>query len=505
MDRLKPPDGDPRPTVAELEQRLQALDVHARELERDLAQSRERLAADEAQCRELAAEAERARNVDPASGLPNLAAFVRELERMLAGQRLQATPAAVLAVGIDRLATVREALGFGTADEVAQRIGERLREAILPWVPVAEAQGDAGAAGPARSALIARVGDDEFALALLGARAVRDAPAVARRLIEAIDGPMRVAGSDLRLMATVGVALPPEDGSRADILLSHAQAAMRYARERGGHLYEFFRVSIGQEGARRLRTEADLRGAIDRGEISVDYQPRLRLRSRRIVGVEALVRWNHPERGRLVAADFIGTAVETGLITLIGEVVLRQACRDAVRWPRHVALSVNLSAREFRGTRLETIIDRALAESGLAPGRLLVELTEAGLLGGDGDDPDIALVRLTALRERGVQLILDNFGARFGGVDLIRRCRPDGVKVSAHLVRGLGVDDEALAVVRAIAGVARHFGATVIAEGIEHEAQLAGAIRAGCTQGQGYHLGAPVAAEEFGAALRDKR
>lgn len=515
---------DGRQNLAELELRLRELDQHARELERELsrqraelAQSRDALQEQATRREELVADAERARNVDAASGLPNRAAFVHRLEARLPELLRAGKPAAVLVIGIDRLSTLRQSLGFGMADQVAQRIGERVLGAVADLAPGAAAPNKASkvskvskaakAAKPAPPApasepdltLVARTGDDEFALALSSAGSVGDATQTALRLIEVIDGPMRIAGTDMRLMATVGMARLPEDGKRAETLLANAQAALRFARERGMHGYELFRESIGEENARRVRLEAELRRGLDQREFTVHYQPLVRLRGRRVIGVEALLRWNHPERGLLAAGSFIDVAIDTGLITPIGESVVRQACRDAAAWPGKVGLSVNLSAREFRGARVEAIVESALEQSGLAPGRLSVELAEANL---HGDATDVALVRMTALRERGVQLILDNVGAGTGGLDLLRRCRADFVKISPQLIAAIDADKDVFAVVRAIAALSRQLGATVIAQGIERKAQLDAVLRAGCTLGQGYYLGSGMTAEKVGKLLR---
>jgi diguanylate cyclase (GGDEF)-like protein len=391
-------------------------------------------------------------------------------------------PAVVLVVGVDRLSDVRQTLGFTIAEEIAQRIADRLAHAAP------------------RASLVARVGDDTFAVAWSTSRPSHDASACADRLIECIESPIRVGVSDLRLIAAVGASLYPEDGTRPEMLLANALAAMRFARAQGMRLFQFYRAAIGQQGAGRLVLEAELRRGLDQGEFFVHYQPRRTLSDKRVVGVEALMRWDHPERGVLPATDFVEAAVETGLITPIGEVVLRQACRDAAQWPDHVHLSVNLSTREFRGARLEGIVDRALADSGLAPNRFLVELTEYSLERGAGET-DIALVRLTALRERGVRIVLDNFGAGAGSLDLLRRCRAEYVKISAGLIRGLGTEADRHAVVSGVATLARHFGAAVIAEGIESEEQLDAALRAGCSQGQGFYLGRPVSADQAGVML----
>jgi diguanylate cyclase (GGDEF)-like protein len=441
-----------------------------------------------------AAEEENAR--DPASGLANRAQFSRELERLAASCVAAEGFAMVMVIGVERLAILRESLGYAVTDTVTRRIADRLRDTVP------------------ESALLARAGDNSFALALsapmgqssAGQSSAESAPAkLADRLIAVIDSPIRVGKDDLRLLASIGIARFPADTMHADLLLAHAHAAMRYARDHGTRAYQFFTPAIGCEGARRLRLEAELHRGLDRGEFRVHYQPRRALVDRRILGVEALLRWDHPERGLLAAADFIDVAVDTGLITPIGESVLRQACRDARQWPADIALSVNLSAREFRGARLETIIDDALAESGLHPRRFHLELTEASLRacgGQSSDETDVSLVRLTALRERGLKIVLDNFGMAVSGPDLLRRCRADYVKIDARLIRALDDDPDVRVVVRSITALARHFGATVIGEGIEDATQAAAAMHAGCTEGQGYFLGRPVTVERLLKNLR---
>ncbi|HYA65436.1 MAG TPA: GGDEF and EAL domain-containing protein [Burkholderiaceae bacterium] len=480
--------------LPELERRLRDLDEHSRELKRELEQQRselawsnDRLVAEVYQRHGLSVDADRARNVDSATGLPNRDAFVRRVEQLICDRIDRGEPAALIVVGIDRLSSVRDSLGFAVADQVVQRIGERLLHAAP------------------RTTLAARIGDDEFALVLSALPAANDVAALARRLIEMVDGPMRIGEIDLRMMATVGVALIPGDGTEAELLLARAQAAMRFARENGTRLYQFYSESIGLNARRRLRLESELRGGIDRDEFTVHYQPRCKLRAgRRIVGVEALLRWNHPERGIIAAGEFIDVAEETGLLTLIGEAVLRKACIDAAKWPKNVALSVNLSTREFRGTRLEGIVDRALADSQLHPSRLLVELTEASLQR-EFDRTDVALRRLAALRERGVGVILDNFGIGSCNLDLLRRCRAEYVKINAQLIRALGTDADVFVMVRTIGALARHFGAGVIAEGIEDSSLVSAALRAGCTEGQGFHLGRPATADQMNALFRLRR
>lgn len=427
---------------------------------------------------------------DPASGLDNRASFSAALDRLTADAAAGGIQLAVMLIGVEQLTNLRESQGYAAADAVVRRIADRLRDAV-----------------PA-DALLARAGDNTFALALAGgharAGAERDAARLAERLIAAIASPIRVCDDDLRLLACIGIARCPDDSIHAERLLSQAQAAMHFARDHGTRTCQVFAPIIGARAAQRVALEAELHRGLDRGEFLVHYQPRCTLPEGRVVGVEALLRWDHPERGLLPAAEFIGPAIATGLITPIGEAVLHRACKDAMGWPGSLALSVNLSTREFRGARLEEIIDRALAESGLAPERFHLELTESSLGGCNGesaDEADVALVRLTALRERGLKLVLDNFGSAAGGLDLLRRCRADFVKIDSRLVRGIGADADIAAVVASIAALARRFGATVIAEGIEDARQAIAAVGAGCTEGQGFYLGRPVTGERLADVL----
>lgn len=442
--------------------------------------------AELARLRAQLAAAEARSQCDPASGLAGRARFSAQLAVMASNCLAAGTPAVVMVIGVERLSALRESLGYDVADEVVARLADRLRDTA-----------------PANSQL-ARIGDNAFALALAQAggrpTAETDPARLADRLIAVIDSPIRVGDDDLRLLASIGIARFPADTVRTDLLLAHAQCAMHFARDHGTRAHEFFTPVIGLRGERRLRLEAELHRGLDRGEFRVHYQPRRSLNDRRILGVEALVRWDHPERGLLAAADFLDIAVQTGLITPIGESVLRQACRDAMQWPADVALSVNLSAREFRGARLETIIDDALAQSGLQARRFHLELTEASLRGsgaGGIDETDVSLIRLTALRERGLRIVLDNFGMAVSGPDLLRRCRADYVKIDARLIRALDDDPDVRVVVRSITNLARHFGAIVIGEGIEDAAQAAAALHAGCTEGQGYFLGRPLTADRL--------
>jgi len=257
---------------------------------------------------------------------------------------------------------------------------------------------------------------------------------------------------------------------------------------------------VAQREARRLQLQSDLRQALDNGEFLVHYQPRVSVRSRRVVGVEALLRWLHPRFGLLPAGQFVDLAEESGLIVPIGELTLAQACEAAARWPRDVLLSVNLSAREFRGADVNTVVGRVLQKSGLPPGRLQIEVTESSL-GRQSAEIEAAIGRLTRLRESGVSVALDQFGTGACSLALLRDFPADALNIEGGFIRSLADDTAAMAILRAITALGRHFGARVVAEGVETEEQFELARRAGCSHAQGYLFGRPMPLSELDALL----
>jgi diguanylate cyclase (GGDEF)-like protein len=424
------------------------------------------------------------RITDPVTGLPNRHAFERRLERAISEHVGASSAAGVVVMGIEKLATIRDALGFAAADMVARQIGERLR-AVLRGTD-----------------LVARIGDNEFGLMLAQLRVSHDAGKVARKLIEAIEAPLRVDGKELRVSAAIGVAVLPEDGNEPGALLARAGSAMQFARENGMRLFQFFNPAIGERGVRRLRLEAELRAAIDDDQFGVLYLPRINIRTRRIVAIEALLRWYHPERGPIGPSEFLDVAEETGLIVPIGAKVLQRACEDAMGWPHGIGVQVNLSPREFRGETLLTAVDETLASTGLEPHRLQVDITEISL-GRRISEIATSLTTIAELRGRGVRVALDDFGSGACSLTLLHRCRVDMLKIDGTFVRAMGEDVGAAAVVKAIAGLGRRFGARVIAEGVETEEQLERARKAGCVEAQGFLFGQPAAAAVIGKQLHD--
>ena len=473
-------------SVEQLTQRVAHLERLAADLSSELAWANERLVAEMYDRSAVEAAASRLERNDPVTGLPNRRALEERLQEALAAHAANCEPAALVAVGLGRLVQIRESLGFAAADRALRVAADRLRRAVRG------------------SDVIARVGDTEFALLLKHLRDPQDAALVARKLFEALDAPVAHDNRDLPLQPAVGVALYPQDADAADLLLARADAALRHARDHGGTLYQFFAPELTTRATRRLTIEADLRAAIERDEFRVLYQPRFDAKTGRLTGAEALLRWQHPERGLLAPGEFLDVAESTGLIVPIGERVLRAACHTAAQWRNAAAakappltVSVNLSPREFRGRSLPAMVAQALAESGLPGALLQVELPESSLAvpaAGHDDRP-----ALEALRALGVKIALDGLGS--ASLTLLRRLPVDCVKIDGAFVRRAPQDKCDALIVSAVASVGRRLGLRVVASGVETEQQLALVKKHRCHEVQGYLLSEPVDADKFASWL----
>lgn len=463
-------------------ERMLALERAIAERDNELAWTNERLIAEMHERSAAQASALAAERYDPATGLPNRRLFEEQLAQVAIDHRSSAEPAAVLLVGVEQLVALRGSMGFRAADHAAKLIGERLRLAVRGCD------------------LVARIGDGEFVVVLTHLRASSDAVPVTRKLIELIDTPLRIEAQEVRLSATMGVAVCPADGTDAESLMQRSAHALQFARETSTRFYQFFDPVVAQSETRRLQLQSDLRRALEANEFLVHFQPRINVRTRRVVGVEALLRWLHPRFGLLPAGQFVDLAEDSGLIVPIGESMLAQSCAAAATWPREVGLSVNLSAREFRGSDVSTVVDRILQMSGLSPRRLQIEVTESSL-GRQPAEVEVAIERLALLRETGVGVALDQFGTGSCSLTLLRDCFADALNIEGSFVRSLAEDAASMAILRAITTLGRHFGARVVAEGVETEEQFELARRAGCSQAQGYLFGRPMPLPELNAFL----
>lgn len=473
-------DGLDAEEIARKLQRLERLERLLHERSVELAWANERLVAELYDRAEAQAQASRLERTDPTTGLPNRLGLEERLEEAIGLHLRRGDPAAVVAVGLAHLSEVRQSLGYRAGDAAVRQVADRLRQVVRG------------------SDLVARVGDDQFAVALLALRQSTDAATVAGKLFDALAAPLSLSGRELRIEPAVGVAVCPHDGTSADLLLARADAAMKFARTHRTGLYQFFRPDIVAGTSRRLAIEAELRAALERDQFRVHFQPRFDLKSRHVVGAEALLRWQHPDRGLLAPRDFLDVAEQTGLIVPIGESVLRQACAAAARWGRGLSVAVNLSPREFRGRSLLSIVEAGLRTTGLAAERLQVEVSEAAFAGA-ADPSDGAT--LSGLRSAGIRVSLDAFGAGAASLALLSRLAVDAVKIDGRFVRHALQAERDGVVVEAIARLGRRLRMRVIATGVETQEQLALMRRVGCHEAQGYFLGRPLEAELFSQLL----
>ena len=426
---------------------------------------------------------------DALTGLSNRLAFRELLDQRLAQGHGTAQQLALLFADIDDFKRVNDTIGHDAGDEVLMQFSGRIREVI-------DQHGGGGAE-------LARFGGDEFVLLLQGQAGEDDirtrAGRVADALVRELARPITVHGRQVFLGISIGIALFPDDASDVSALMKNGDIAMYQAKVAGKNCHRFYSRVMDQAVERRVRMEQDLRGAWERGELSLAYQPVYRLDDGRLAGAEALLRWRHPEHGQVAPALFIDVAEQSGLIEAIGPQVLRAACVDAREWQRASAaarplfVSVNVSARQLRASDLATQVEAVLRETGLAPRQLHIELTETAVI---GDETRVSGL-LARLRNSGVKVWLDDFGTGFSGLSHLRRVPVDGVKIDRSFIADVLRDPDDLALTNAIIAMAHSLGIEVVAEGVEKEGQYAILRERGCDMAQGYWLGHPMLNEEF--------
>ena len=421
---------------------------------------------------------------DALTHLPNRVLFTERLERAMARRiRHKDAQFAVLFIDLDRFKRVNDSLGHAAGDELLVRAGERLRACVR------------------KSDLVARLGGDEFTAVLPDMREASDAATVAQHLIAALSQPYDIGHGNTFVAASVGIAMYPADGATAPELLRHADMAMYQAKERGRGSFAFFEDAMHREAQRRLALDRELRQALENEEFVLFYQPQLDLRANRIVGAEALIRWQHPTRGIVAPGPFIAFAEETGLIEQIGEWALNAACEQFMVWKRAGApidhVSVNVSPRQFRRKDFADSVARAIRAAGLEPGTLHLEITESVLV----DDSGAADATLQRLIDLGTRLELDDFGTGYSSLAYLQRLPVGTIKLDRSFIKGIPASDNAQAIVRAAIAMVHALKKEVVAEGVETGEQLALLRAWGCDAIQGFHLSKPVPADEFVALL----
>ncbi len=424
---------------------------------------------------------------DSLTGLPNRALLDDRLEQCIAHAEREGRGFAVAVFDLDRFKQVNDSCGHRAGDELLKEVAQRLL-------------------GVARNIdTVARLGGDEFVMLLDRLAGREEAEVVANRAVTALRLPMKIAGVDLHVSASVGFAFFPNDGKSVETLIAHADAAMYCAKQRGRNNVQYFTPAMNAATQERARLESDLHEALRLKQFELHYQPKIDTHSGAIHGAEALIRWRHPERGLVSPAEFISLAEECGLIDTIGEWVVREGCRQARAWQLEglepIRVAVNLSVFQFHHGNLLQMIKRALTDHDLDPRLLEVEITESALM----SDPEESVDILEQLSKMGVLVSVDDFGTGYSSMSYLRRFPIDKLKIDRSFINELSTRPDDASIVRAIVSLAHSLHLKVVAEGVETPAQLDVLKSLGCDQYQGYFYSAAVPAADFAKLARNAR
>jgi diguanylate cyclase (GGDEF)-like protein/PAS domain S-box-containing protein len=412
---------------------------------------------------------------DALTGLANRHQFRSRLAALLAGP---GASFAVLCLDLDHFKSVNDTLGHGIGDALLHAVGQRLRGVTR------------------RSDLVARLGGDEFAV-LMEVGEPDEVQRLTERVIESLRQPCEVGGLQLATYASIGVAVAPRDGQDVDTLLNHADLALYAAKTAGRNELRYFAPAMAASTRRRVALERALRGALDRGELQLVFQPQVAIEDWAIAGFEALSRWHHPELGEVAPSEFIPVAEEAGLMPALGDWVLVQACRQAASWAQPLVVSVNVSPVQALGSGFVERVLAVVADAGLPAGRLELEITESVFL----QESSATLEALRALRSAGVRIALDDFGTGYSALAYLRRFPFDTLKIDRSFVRELATRGDARAIVKMILALARTLNMHTVAEGVEEPAHAAALQRYGCRTMQGFLVARPLPAADLAAFL----
>lgn len=430
-------------------------------------------------------------NFDALTGLANRNLLQDRLQQAIGNARRAEGAVATVFLDVDNFKLVNDSLGHDMGDELLQVLAERLKGCVR------------------ESDTVARLGGDEFVLLIStngdAASVEKDVTSVLGKLLEQVARPLTLGDRAIRPTCSLGVSMFPQDGGDAATLLKNADAAMYRAKELGRNRFQFFTADVNDRILKRLELESSLRLALEREEFEIHYQPQVELRDGSIVGVEALVRWRHPQKGLIGPKDFIGYAEESGLIVQLGGWVLRQACAQNKRWQEQglpaIPVSVNMSARQCEQDDVERVVAQALEDAGLLPRYLELEITESISMA----NPQESVPLMWRLKETGVALSIDDFGTGFSNLSYLRRFPVDRLKIDLSFVREITTDPGSLAISEAIITMSHSLNLQVVAEGVETEGQLELLGARNCDLIQGYYFSPPVSAEAFATLLREDR
>ena len=490
IQKLRETESGLRITEAELSKEKAALDDHVQQLQ----QANEYLVVATIEAQALAEEIERAKvrlahlaQHDALTDLPNRILLNDRLAQAVALAHRHGKRLAVMFLDLDRFKYINDSLGHAVGDQLLQSVAHRLTAAVRS------------------SDTVCRQGGDEFVILLADVEHAEDAALSAQKILDALSVSHRIDHFELHITVSIGISIYPENGENAESLIKHADTAMYQAKESGRNHYQFFEQDMTVVAVERHAIESALRGALARQEFVLHYQPKINLETGTISGVEALIRWQHPQRGLILPEQFVWIAEDCGLIVPIGEWVLREACGHAQSWQDAgapaVPVSVNISAVQFRHKSFLESLASILKASRLAPGYLELELTESVLM----EDADAATSVLQALKAMGVRLAIDDFGTGYSSLSYLKRFPIDTLKIDQSFLRDIthaGDDSDDAAIVSAVVHMGKILKQCVIAEGVETREQMAFLQAQGCGEGQGFYFSRPVTAGEVLALLQ---
>ena len=433
---------------------------------------------------------------DALTGLPNRQQFREQADQAVSAARRVGTKMALIYLDLDHFKRINDTLGHTVGDRLLRRVAQALTSIVRGTDIVAKV--DVETSVPSS---LARLGGDEFTIMLTGLSRSESAARVAKRIQEALSRPLKLDDREYVVTGSMGIAIYPDDAEGVDLLLRNADIAMYAAKEGGRNTYRFFSEDMNERMLDRLALESDLRRALERDELVLHFQPQVEARTGKIVALEALVRWQHPQRGLLPPLDFIGIAEETGLIIPLGEWVMRTACSQAVAWREAgfapMRVSVNVSSRQLTQGDLVTTVKKVLDATRLGGEYLELEITESSLM----SDVDATTETLRGLKETGLSLSVDDFGTGYSSMSYLKRFPLDALKIDQSFVRDLTVDANDAAITKAVIALAKALDLATVAEGVEEEDQLKFLVEQGCDLIQGFLISRPVPAENISSYL----
>jgi diguanylate cyclase (GGDEF)-like protein len=416
---------------------------------------------------------------DILTGLPNRQLFRDRIAQAIARAMRKSRPIAVVVLNLDGFKLINNGHGHAAGDRVLIQVAERLISCVSAYDTVS------------------RLGADEFAIALSNIDRIEEVAPVVQRVLHTLAQPFDLDDGEAFISATAGVSIFDSDGADAHTLIKNAELAMHRAREKGRNFYEFFAPEMNQRGLERMRLERGLRRALERGEFLLHYQPKICAATGKMAGAEALLRWQHPERGLVYPSEFIPILEETGLIVPVGLWVLETACEQIRRWEREGidvdSIGINLSARQFQQPHFDAHMRRVIETSGIQPGKIELEITESMLM----NDPAQAIETLARLKQLGVSLSVDDFGTGYSGLSYLRQLPLDSLKIARNFISNVPHDPDDAAIALAIINLAHNLGLQVVAEGVETEAQARFLTAHRCDFLQGYFFSVPLDTERY--------